>query len=97
MQQKVADQPKALEFTMKLETVPVGDDSGIAQIQAQLAAMALELCDMKKGKTGHKEVLCTQCRTEGHDKEQCPLVNKYLQTGAPNPFPPQVFIVNSAE
>ena len=40
MQQKVADQQEALEIAMKLETAPVGDDSGIAQIQAQLAAMA---------------------------------------------------------
>ena len=32
MQQKVADQQEALETTMKLETTPVGDNSGIAQI-----------------------------------------------------------------
>ena len=50
MQQKVADQQEALKNAMKLETTPVGDNSGIAQIQAQLAKMALELCDMKKGK-----------------------------------------------
>ena len=89
MQQKVAYQQEALEIAMKLETAPVEDNSGIAQIQAQLATMALKLRDMKKGKTGREEVWCTQCRTEGHDKEWCPLVNKYLQTGAPNPFPPQ--------
>ena len=90
MQQKVADQQEALEIAMKLETAPVGDDSGIAQIQAQLAAMSLELREMKKGKPDREEIWCMQCRTEGHDKERCPLVNKYLQTGAPNPFPPQV-------
>ena len=50
MQQKVVDQQEALEIAMKLETAPVGDNSGIAQIQAQLAEMALELRDMKKGK-----------------------------------------------
>ena len=44
---------------MKLETAPVEDNSGIVQIQAQLATMALELCDMKKGKTGREEVWCT--------------------------------------
>ena len=75
---------------MKLETAPVEDNSGIAQIQAQLAMMALKLHDMKKGKTGREEVWCTQCRTEGHDKEQCPVVRNYLNTGAPNPFNPQV-------
>ena len=75
---------------MKLESAPVGDHSGIAQIQAQLVAMALELRDMKTGKTGHEEVLCTQCRIEGHDKERCPTVRNYLNNGAPNPFNPQV-------
>ena len=63
MQQKVADQQEALEITMKLETAPVEDNSSSVQIQAQLAAMALELCDMKKGKNGRKEAWCTQCRT----------------------------------
>ena len=88
MQQKVADQQEALEIAMKLETAPVGDDSGIAQIQAQLAAMALELREMKKGKSDCEAGWCTQCRTEGHDKERCPLIAKYLQTSAPNPVPP---------
>ena len=37
MQQKVVDQQEALEIAMKLETTPVGDNSRIAQIQAQLA------------------------------------------------------------
>ena len=90
MQQKVADQQEALEISMKLETSPVEDNSGIAQIQAQLAAMALELRDMKKGKASHEEVCCTRCRTEGHDKEQCPTVRNFLNSGAPNPFNPSV-------
>ena len=41
---------------MKLETTPVDDNYGITQIEAQLEAMALQLCDMKKGKTGREEV-----------------------------------------
>ena len=90
MQQKVADQQEALEIAMKLETALVGDDSGIAQIQAQLATMALELHEMKKGKSDGEAGRCTQCRTEGHERERCPLIAKYLQNGAPNPFPPQV-------
>ena len=51
MQQKVTDQQEALEIDMKLETALVGDNFGIAQIQAQLAEMDLELRDMKKGKS----------------------------------------------
>ena len=90
MQQNVADQQEALEIAMKLKTTPVEDNFGITQIQAQLAAMALELRDMKKGKAIHEEVWCTQCRTEGHAKEHCPVVRNYLNTGVPNPFNPQV-------
>src|SRR5713101_6956307 len=67
MQQKVADKQEALEIAMKLETTLVEDNSCIAQIQAQLEEMALELRDMKKGKAIHEEVWCTRCRTEGHD------------------------------
>ena len=59
MQQKVADQQEALEIDMKLETTPVEDNSGIAQIQAQLAEMDLELCDMKKGKSIREDIWCT--------------------------------------
>ena len=75
---------------MKLKTAPVEDSSGIAQIQVQLAAMALELRDMKKGKAVREEVWCTRCQIEGHDKEQCPAVRNYLNFGAPNPFNPSV-------
>ena len=52
--------------------------------------MALELHDMKKGKVVWEEVWCTRCQTEGHDKEQCPVVINYLNSGAPNPFNPSV-------
>ena len=90
MQQKVVDQQEALEIAMKLETTPVEDNSGIAQIQVQLAAMALELRDMKKGKAVQEEFWCTRCRTEGHDKEQCLVIRNYLNSGAPNPFNPSV-------
>ena len=75
---------------MKLETAPVEDNSGIAQIQTQLAMMALELHDMNNGKISREEVWCTQCRTEFHAKEQFPVVRNYLNTGAPNLFNPQV-------
>ena len=59
MQQKVADQQEALEIAMKLETTPVKHNTSIDQIQAQLAEMALELRDMKKGKSICEGVWCT--------------------------------------
>ena len=90
MQQKVADQQEALEISMKLKTTPVRENSRIAQIQAQLAEMALEIRDMKKGKSIRENVWCTRCKTEGHDKEQCLVLRNYLNTGAPNPFNPNV-------
>ena len=90
MQQKVADQQEALEIAMKLETAPAEDNSGIAQIQAQLTEMALELHDMTKDKSIREEVWCTRCRTEGHDKEQCTALRNYLNTSAPNLFNPNV-------
>ena len=71
---------------MKLETAHVADKSGIAQIQAQLAEMSLELCNMKKGKAIREEVWFMRCKEEGHDKEQCPALRNYLNTGAPSPF-----------
>ncbi len=76
MQQKVQDQQEALEIAMKLETAPVVDNSGIAQIQAQLAEMSMELRDIKKGKTVREEVWCTRCKEEGHDREHCPAVRE---------------------
>ena len=75
---------------MKLETAPIGDNSGIAQIQAQLAERDLELRDMKKGKASREEVWCTRCWTEGHDNKQCPSVTNFPNSGAPNPFNPSV-------
>ena len=69
MQQKITDQSEALEIAMKLETAPVPDNSGIAQIQAQLAEMSMELRDIKKGKANREEVWCTRCKEEGHDRE----------------------------
>ena len=59
MQQKVADQQEALETAMKLETAPVGDNSRIAQIQAQLVAKDLEPHKMKKWKATRENFWCT--------------------------------------
>ena len=90
MQQKVADQQEALEIAIKLETAPVKDNSGIAQIQAQLTEMDLEIRDMKKEKSTHEEVWCICSQTKGHDKDQFPVLRNYLNTGAPNPLNPSV-------
>jgi len=71
---------------MKLETAPVGESAGMAQIQAPLVDLTIELHNMKKGKVVREEVWCTRCKIEGHDKEQCPVLKNYLNVGGPNPF-----------
>ena len=86
MQQKIKDQSEALEIAMKLETAPIPDNSSIAQIQAQLVKMSMELYEIKKRKAVREEVWCTRCKEEGHDREHYPAVREYLNTGAPSPF-----------
>jgi hypothetical protein len=87
IQQKVASQPEELEIAMKLESSPVGDNGGMAQVHMHLVALKIQLVEMMKGKEKCEQVWCTKCRTEGHHKDECPTFTQYLATGAPNPFP----------
>jgi hypothetical protein len=50
IQQKVVSQPEALEIAMKLESSPVGDSGGMAQVQMQLDALTIQLEELTKGK-----------------------------------------------
>jgi len=86
-QQKVVTQAEALEIAMKLEASPIGE-TGIrmAQIQNQLTNLTIQLQDMKKGKEVREEIWCIRCKAEGHHKDQCPLFQEYLASGAPNPL-----------
>ena len=72
---------------MKLESSPVGETRiDMIQIQSQLVNLTIQLQDIKKGKEVHEEVLCSQCWSEWHHKDQCPNFHEYLQDGAPNPL-----------
>jgi hypothetical protein len=78
MQQKIASQSEALEIAMKLESTPMGESSsGMSQILSQLTSLSLQVEDMKKdkGKDKREDIWCVRCRSEGHDKEHCPLFN----------------------
>jgi hypothetical protein len=89
MQQKVASQAEALEISMKLEATPVGESSpGMSQILNQLTSLSLQVEDMKKdkGKEKREDIWCIRCKSEGHDKEHCPLFHEYLASGAPSPL-----------
>jgi hypothetical protein len=39
-----------------------------------------------KGKNKREEIWCIRCKSEGHDKEHCPLFNEYLASGALSPL-----------
>jgi hypothetical protein len=89
MQQKIASQAEALEIAMKLESTPMGESSsGMSQILSQLTSLSLQVEDMKKdkGKDKREDIWCVRCRSEGHDKEHCPLFHEYLASGAPSPL-----------
>jgi len=87
MQQKMQMQNEALEVAMKLEASPIGEASvGMAQIQTQLANLTIQIQDMKKGKERMDDIWCIKCKTQGHDKDHCPLMQEYLGARAPNPL-----------
>jgi hypothetical protein len=74
---------------MKLEATPVGESSPcMSQILNQLTSLSLQVEDMKKykGKEKREDIWCIICKEEGHDKENFPLFNEYLASGAPNPL-----------
>jgi hypothetical protein len=89
MQQKITSQAEALEIAMKLESAPMGESSsGMSQILSQLTSLSLQVEDMKKdkGKDKREDIWCIRCKSEGHDKEHCPLFHEYLASGAPSPL-----------
>ena len=89
MQQKISSQDEALEITMKLESTPMGESSsGMSQILSQLTSLSLQVEDMKKdkGKDKREDIWCVICKSEGHEKEHCPLFNEYLASRALSPL-----------
>jgi hypothetical protein len=89
MQQNFVSRSEALEIAMKLESTPMGESNlGMSQILSQLTSLSLEVEDMKKdkGKDKREDIWCVRCRSEGHEKEHCPLLNEYLAFGALSPL-----------
>jgi hypothetical protein len=89
MQQMISSQDEALEITMKLESTPMGEsNSGMSQILSHLTSLTLQVGDMKKdkGKDKREDIWCIRCKSEGHEKEHCPLCHEYLASGAPSPL-----------
>jgi hypothetical protein len=74
---------------MKLESTPMEESSsGMTQILSQLTSLSLQVKDMKnnKGNDKREDIWCIRCKSEGHDKEHCPLFHEYLASRAPSPF-----------
>jgi hypothetical protein len=89
MQHKIVSQVEALDITMKLESTPMGESSlGMSQILSQLTSLSLQVEYMKKdkGKDKREDIWCIRCKSEGHDKEKCPIFHDYLASGAPIPL-----------
>jgi len=74
---------------MNLESTSMGEsNSGMSQILSQLTSLSVRVEDMKrdKGKDKREDIWCVKCRSEGHDKEHCPLFNEYLASRALSPL-----------
>lgn len=72
---------------MKMEASPIGETCvGMKQLQSQLANLTIQLDGMRKGNEDREEVWCIKCKAKFHHKDQCPLFNDYLSSGAPNPL-----------
>jgi hypothetical protein len=87
--QKIFLQAEALKITMKLQSSPMGESIlGMSQILSQLTILSLQVEDMKKdkGKDKREDIWCIRFKSEGHDKENCPLFHEYLASGATSPL-----------
>jgi hypothetical protein len=89
MQHNIASQVEVLEISMKLESTPMAESSsGMSQILSQLTSLSLQVKDMKKdkGKDKREDIWYIRCKSEGHDKEHCPLFHEYFASGALSPL-----------
>jgi hypothetical protein len=70
---------------MKIESTPMRES---ISSMSQLTILSLQVEDMKKdkGKYKREDIWCVICRSEGHDKENFPLFNEYLASGASSPL-----------
>jgi hypothetical protein len=72
---------------MKIESSPVGDNGGMAQVHTKLSALMIQLVELTKGKEKCDQVWCTKCRLKCHHKFECLAFVQYLVMGALNPLP----------
>jgi len=56
------------------------------QVKSQLAALRIQLSEIKKEKEKCEHIWCITCKTEGHRKEECPKLAQYMAIEAPYPL-----------
>jgi hypothetical protein len=80
----ILSQHEALEIAMKLESLLIGDNGGMVQVQTQLDALTIQLAEMTKGNEKRELFWCTKCMTECHHKDEFPTFTQYLVKGVLN-------------
>lgn len=90
-QQKISTQDEALETTMRLHETPIQDPGlGVQQIHSQLQNLCLEMQSLKQERVPQSEVCtkvgCIKCKSQGHNKDHCPIFANYLAGGGPMPL-----------
>lgn len=93
LQQKVTTQAKALEISMRLHETPMQDPNlGVQQIHMQLSNLCLKMQNLKQDRTVQlevrEEVWCLKRKSQGHDKDHCPVFTNYLLGGGSMPLRP---------
>jgi hypothetical protein len=59
----------------------------LAQVFSQMANLMIQLKYMVETKFMCDHVWCTTCCSEGHHRDECPVLPNYVMTGAPSLYP----------
>ena len=79
---------------MRLHETPIQDVAlGVQQIHAELQNLFLEFESLKKDRVARpevrEEVWCLKCKSQGHDKDHCPVFANYVAVGRSMPLRPK--------
>ena len=90
-QKNIGTQAEVLEIEMRLHETLIQDVSlGVQQIHAELQNLCLEFQSLKKNRVARpevcEEVWCLKCKSQGHDKDHCPIFTNYVAGGGSMPL-----------
>jgi hypothetical protein len=88
---KDGTQVEALEIAMRLHETPIQDATlGVQQIHCGVAEPLLRIAELEERKEARpevrEEVWCLKCKSQGHDKDHCPVFVNYIAGGGPMPL-----------